>query len=206
MRTSQALDAIAPALAKAQASIQPAMKDRTNPAFKSRYADLTAVWEACRKAINDNGLSALQEVIAAEDGIAVTTRFLHSSGQWIEFGPTPIPVNKKDAQGTGSAISYGKRYALSAAIGVVADDDDDGNAAARGKPEDRKSPWTAELTGAARLAASGGIQKYQAWWKSLSDASRSVLVQTKEHAEYKKAAAVADDDASNAAIAEREAA
>jgi hypothetical protein len=140
MRTSDTLDAIGPALAKAQGAIEPALKDRTNPAFRSKYADLTSVWMAARDACSSNGIAVLQEVLGAEDGIAVVTRLQHASGQWIEMGPTPIPVNKKDAQGTGSAITYGKRYALAAALGVVAEDDDDGNAAATARPAQQSAP------------------------------------------------------------------
>ena len=120
---------LAEALAKAQAQMESASKDRTNPAFKSKYADLTSVWEACRSALTSNGLAVAQIMVAAPEGhVAVETRLLHSSGESLSSTCT-LPATKKDAQGYGSAITYARRYGLSAMVGVVADDDDDGNAA-----------------------------------------------------------------------------
>jgi hypothetical protein len=129
MKTSEAIDQIATALAVAQSKMKAAVKDSTNPAFKSKYADLTSVWEACREALTANGISAIQDVARPNGHVEVTTRLLHKSGQWLEFGPLSMPIDKPNAHGVGSATSYARRYALSAAVGVV-QDDDDGNAAA----------------------------------------------------------------------------
>lgn len=133
MRTSDQINELAAASAKAQAAMKPAIKDSVNPAFKgAKYADLTAVWESCRKPLTENGLTVWQDVTTADggtNGISVITRLVHSSGQWVEFGPLVVPLSKHDAHGVGSATSYGKRYALAAAIGVIAELDDDGNAA-----------------------------------------------------------------------------
>jgi len=129
MITSEQINEIAKAMSLAQAIMKPAEKDSVNPHFKSRYSDLSSSWESIRKPITDNGLSVWQDVTSTDAGIAITTRVVHCSGQWIEFGPLNIPTIKKDAQGFGSAITYGKRYALCAAMGIVADDDDDGNEA-----------------------------------------------------------------------------
>lgn len=116
------------ALAKAQGEIEAASKDATNPAFKSRYADITAVWSACRPALAKHGISVTQWPVHAEDGrLHIITRLAHG-GEWIK-SHFSIPVTKQDPQGYGSAITYAKRYTLAAALGVVADDDDDGNAA-----------------------------------------------------------------------------
>lgn len=128
MITSEQIQDLAAAMAKAQAAMKPAIKDSTNPAFRSKYADLTAVWDACRGPLTANGITVWQDVLATDSGIAVTTRLTHASGQWVEFGPLIVPLTKRDAHGVGSATSYGRRYGLSAAIGIVADDDD-GNAA-----------------------------------------------------------------------------
>lgn len=133
MKTSEAIDQIATALAVAQSKMKAAVKDSTNPAFKSKYADLTSVWEACREALTVNGISAIQDVSRPNGHVEVTTRLLHKSGQWIEFGPLSMPIDKQNAHGVGSATSYARRYALSAAVGVV-QDDDDGNAAAAVDP------------------------------------------------------------------------
>jgi len=128
MRTSETTEKLFAALQKAQAALQPAVKDSTNPHFKSKYADLSSVWEAVRKPLSDNKLVALQDVGLTPDGVSVVTRIAHESGQFIDFGPIVVPLSKRDAHGVGSGISYGRRYALSAALGVIAEDDD-GNAA-----------------------------------------------------------------------------
>jgi len=128
MRTSDPFNEVLAAMAKAQRAMAPAVKDSSLPAFKSKYADLTAVWAACRVPLTDHGLCVLQDVTTDEHGVNVTTRIGHPSGQWIEFGPLTVPLTKRDAHGVGSATSYARRYALSAAVGVVTDDDD-GNAA-----------------------------------------------------------------------------
>lgn len=125
---SESLAAIAPALAKAQANIDTATKGKVNPAFKSRYADLASVWDACRDALTANGISVIQSPGDGESGrVTLTTLLLHSSGEWIR-GVVSAPVGKQDAQGVGSAITYLRRYALAAMVSV-APDDDDGNAA-----------------------------------------------------------------------------
>ena len=134
MRTSEQIHEIATALAKAQAAMKPAIKDAINPAFRSTYADLTAVWEACRAPLTSHGIAVLQDVESTVDGIAVTTRLVHSSGQWVECGPLVVPLAKHDAHGVGSATSYAKRYALSAAVGIVSDDDDGTAAVASAVP------------------------------------------------------------------------
>ena len=121
------------ALAKAQGEIEAASKDKTNPAFKSRYADLTAVWGACRPALAKHGISVTQWPVHAEDGrLHIITRIAHG-GEWIK-AHFSIPVTKQDPQGYGSATTYAKRFTLAAALGVVADEDDDGNAASSRPP------------------------------------------------------------------------
>jgi hypothetical protein len=132
---SEQVNEIAAALAKAQSVITGAVKDKTNPHFKNDYADLASVWDACRKPLTDNGLSVAQTA-ATEDGrVGVTTILLHSSGQWIRDTLVMKPT-KDDPQGVGSCITYARRYALAAIVGV-APEDDDGNAASakhEGKP------------------------------------------------------------------------
>lgn len=132
MNTSETINELAAALSKAQAEMQGAKKDSTNPHFKSAYADLASVWEACRAALTKHGLSVLQSPRATSNNgagwsVEVETRLLHSSGQWMADTLT-VPVGKADAQGVGSAVTYARRYALAAFVGV-APDDDDGNAA-----------------------------------------------------------------------------
>ena len=138
MNQSESINELAAALAKAQAAIRPAVKDKTNPAFRSKYADLSAVWEACREALTSNGLSVVQfPVDAAEPGrVALETTLLHTSGQWLRASFS-LPLAKNDPQGMGSGLSYARRYALAAVVGVVADEDDDGNAASQAKPQQK---------------------------------------------------------------------
>jgi len=142
MNQSEHINELAAALAKAQGAIQPAAKDRENPAFRSRYADLTSIWEACRGPLSDNGLSIVQFPVDAEPGrVALETTLLHASGQWLRERVS-TRLTKDDPQGVGSALTYLKRYALAAVAGVVADDDDDGNAASQGRGPQRPQPAT----------------------------------------------------------------
>jgi len=124
------------ALSKAQAMILTASKDSTNPFFKSKYSDLTAVWEACRGPLTANGLCIIQTIEGTKEALFIVTWLGHSSGQWMS-SKLPLMPTKADHQSVGSAISYGKRYALSAMVGVVSGDDDDGEAAMKAarKPE-----------------------------------------------------------------------
>ena len=129
MDMSTEIGDLAAALAKAQAAIKPAVKDSTNPHFKSRYADLGAVWEACRVALTSNGLSVVQLPNDAGEGrIGLTCLLMHSSGQWMRE-TFSTRLQQDNAQGVGSALTYLRRYGLAALVGIVADDDDDGNAA-----------------------------------------------------------------------------
>jgi hypothetical protein len=129
MKTSEKITTIAPALCKAQAAIKAATKDATNPHFRSKYADLTSVIDACKAALNAAGITFLQPVRAGESGVVVETVLLHTSGEWIS-DELELPVSKNDAQGVGSAITYGRRYGLQSMVGIPAEDDD-GNAAVK---------------------------------------------------------------------------
>lgn len=127
-RRSESIAALAAALAKAQGEMQGAVKDSENPFFSSKYADLASVWDACRAALSKNGLAVIQMPRSDENGIEVETVLAHSSGEWMSE-TLRMPVVKTDAQKVGSAITYARRYALAAFVGV-APEDDDGNAAA----------------------------------------------------------------------------
>lgn len=131
MTQSTSIGALAAALAKAQGAMKAAHKDANNPFFKSKYADLSSVWEACRAALAANGLAVCQITDGTADALSLTTTLLHASGEWLS-GTYPIKPVKNDPQGVGSAITYARRYALAAMVGVVADDDD--GEAAQGRP------------------------------------------------------------------------
>jgi len=121
---SQDIGELAAALAVAQGEITGALKDSANPFFKSRYADLASVWDACRTSLSKNGLAVIQTASTSETGAAViTTTLAHKSGQWIRGTLAMMPV-KSDPQGMGSALTYARRYALAAMVGVAQVDDD----------------------------------------------------------------------------------
>lgn len=137
METSENINEIATALAKAQGQIEAALKDKTNPHLRSKYADLASVWDACRHQLSSNGIAIVQAPETTEKGVSIETLLCHSSGQWVKSSCF-IPVDKYTAQGFGSAITYARRYSLAAFVGV-APDDDDGNGAGSGeKPSAKK--------------------------------------------------------------------
>ena len=119
---------IAAALLKAKQSFGPALKDKTNPAFKSKYADLGACLEAVDKPCLDNAIVLYQETSEDPTGVTVETVFLHDSGESLRCGKLHVPASKQDPQGYGSALTYARRYSLMTACGI-APEDDDGNAA-----------------------------------------------------------------------------
>lgn len=122
------------ALAAAQLEMGRALKDSTNPAFKSKYADLASVCDACMPALNKHGIAVLQPVFDDESGRYVKTIFVHGdSGEQTECR-VPLIVGKQDMQGYGSAVTYGRRYGLMGMAGI-APEDDDGNAAAKAAPK-----------------------------------------------------------------------
>lgn len=120
---------IVSALAAALPELESAKKNKANPAFKSKYADLAAVIEALEP-IRKHGLWYLQRAIENADGAQIETIYIHTSGETLSAGTTFMPATKKDAQGFGSALSYCRRYGLQTAFGL-ATEDDDGNAAVK---------------------------------------------------------------------------
>lgn len=129
---SQSIAKLAAALSKTQAEIKEAHLDATNPYFNKPYATLSSHWKAARESLSTNGLSVAQTMMPAPRGhICVSTWLLHSSGEWIR-SELQLPIEKPGVQGAGSAITYARRYALSAIIGT-SPEDDDGNHAQRGE-------------------------------------------------------------------------
>jgi hypothetical protein len=134
MRHSDVISDLAASLVKAHAEISGVVKSATNPFFKSKYADLESVVEAVKPALLKQGIVIVQGLQDAENGVAVETMLLHSSGQWIS-STLRLPASKEDAQGYGSACTYGRRYGLMAICGVPAEDDDGNAATATSNPE-----------------------------------------------------------------------
>ena len=121
---------IAAAFVKAKRAFGPALKDKTNPAFRSKYADLGACIDAVEDALLSNGIAFIQETFEDVAGVTVETVLLHESGETIRCGKLHVPAAKQDPQGYGSALTYARRYSLCAACGI-APEDDDGNAASK---------------------------------------------------------------------------
>ena len=126
MLQSESIANLAKALAIVQGKLTYAKKDSKNPFFKSNYADLESVWDACRDLLASNGLAVSQfpgSYCEIDKSMSLTTILTHESGEWISNEMT-LPVSKVDPQGAGSAITYMRRYALAAVVGVVQADDD----------------------------------------------------------------------------------
>lgn len=163
MKTSDSIAALASALAKAQGEIDTAKKDANNPHFKTKYADLASVWDACRDALSKNGIAVVQAPGTDDSGaVTMTTTLAHSSGEWMSSTMACRPA-KPDAQSIGSVITYLRRYALSSMVGV-APEEDDGNAASgrddrhgdmapAGRQKPQEAPPPAKPTTATDLAA-----------------------------------------------------
>ena len=140
---SEQTSELAAALAKAQGVMGPAIINKQNPHFKNRYADLAAVFDAIRKPLADNGLSVTQTSELRDGMYILRTTLRHASGQWIA-SEYPLPLGAKP-QELGSARTYGRRYELSAIVGVAADEDDDGEATRKPNGNGRHVEETGEL-------------------------------------------------------------
>lgn len=145
---------IAAALLQAKKAFGPALKNKVNPAFKSRYCDLAACLDAVDQPCLDAGIVLYQETFEVESGVTVETVFLHESGESLRCGKLHVPASKQDPQGYGSALSYARRYSLMTACGIAAEDDD-GQAASRPATPAVKAPDIAAIlrgiTGAATM-------------------------------------------------------
>ena len=188
------------ALAKAQASFAKVRKTHAvtvspskGRAYTYKYADLESILDAVRPALNAAGIYLYQHVTNRNSAVSCTTILTHESGEQLAGGEISIPISSggmNSAQSLGSAITYARRYSLSAALGISADDDDDG----RGVPaaEQATTPTaapapvvSAELKARAEAAANIGGEAYKALWKELSNADRNALVKSGVHAALK---------------------
>ena len=151
MITSDSINELAAALSAAQAEMRAAPMSGVNPHLRNRYATLNDVVDSARKPLADNGLSYVQmpcnpaEVDTPFIGLA--TRIMHKSGQWVEttlYFPMDSGANKavSTVQAAGSILTYMRRYALAAALGIVADEDADGN-----PPAQTQKPSAARANG-----------------------------------------------------------
>jgi hypothetical protein len=193
MKTSESITEIAKALAVFQSEVKQPEKNGENPHFKSKYVTLDGTVKAIHECAPKHGLSYTQMPVSDENGVGVVTVIFHSSGQFIEFAPFILPLDKKTAQGVGSALTYSKRYALSAAFGIVSDVDDDGNEATSNAPTQKPQAATDKQLGLIDkllndVAKARSITKDEAYktiqkhlkkdmeWFTPSDASKAIEI------------------------------
>lgn len=154
---SESIGNLALALAKAQGEMGAAAKDANNPHFKSRYADLASIMDACRAPLAKHGLAVSQLPCRENDGsVGLTTILLHESGEFIGSSITARPA-QESPQVLGSLLTYLRRYSLAAICGVVQDDDDAESATApTRKPAPRQEPPQAFTRDVAKVADTFG--------------------------------------------------
>lgn len=157
-------------LAKALVAAQKEMKnpafDSTNPHFRNKFASLASVREAVLPVLNKHGL-ALSQFPMAGDGVAGCRNILlHEGGEKMEYDCL-LPLSKNDAQGAGSAITYARRYSLQAIAGVVAEEDDDANAASE-KPKTAAKPVTLDVWDSLD-------DERQKWLQNIADCARAEM-------------------------------
>lgn len=196
MTTSEQINEIAGALAKAQAEIKGASKDAANPFFKSKYADLASVREACNGPLTKHGIAVIQSPSAEGAVVSVVTMLVHSSGQWFR-GVASCTAKDDSPQSVGSATTYLRRYSLQSFAGVAPEDDDAeaahgrGNGHATAQPAKASAPkgyddWLLDM----EACVTEGTEKLQAAWKSSKVEYRTFLTtQTPKAWEAMKAAA-----------------
>jgi len=138
MNKSDSIKSLAAAMSAFQGEVKNPPRSADNPFYKSKYAPLEVVVDTAKPVLHKHGLSYSQSCGGDGSNISVTTLIMHTSGEWIETEPLTLKAEKATAQGAGSAITYARRYALAAALGLASDEDDDGNGAEPKKPETRK--------------------------------------------------------------------
>lgn len=144
------LNEISAALVAAQAEFAAIPKTAENPFFKSKYADLATVISHTQPVLAKHGLAVSQHPTTLDGEPALTTWLLHSSGQSLK-DTMRLCAAKSDPQGQGAAITYARRFAYMAVLGLVADADDDGQAATKAKQAEPKAKPLS--THVAKLAA-----------------------------------------------------
>jgi hypothetical protein len=160
------INEIAAALAKAQCEMSNPGFDSTNPHFRNKYASLAAVRNATIPVLARHGVSVIQDVKTADNGVSCETILTHSSGQQMRLGPLVLPVSKADAQGYGSAITYARRYHLMAVAGVVGDADDDAEGAVgRSAAVERVSAEQAQALQALAEEAGADLRRFCEYFK-----------------------------------------
>jgi hypothetical protein len=196
MNSSQEIDKLAAALVAAQKEMKNPSFDAKNPHFGSKYASLVAVRESVVPVLNKHGLAITQFPKYGNGYAGCVSRLMHTSGQWLEE-ECLLPVGKETAHAAGSCLTYTRRYGLQSIAGVVADEDDDANAAVLNADE---QTWLNDIAEATRLelSAKGGLAAMKmleeqdlevhyrvALWSRFTPAERAAM---EPHKRQKKAA------------------
>ena len=134
MKYSESIVNISQALLKVQKEIEDPKQTAENPFFKSKYTPLVDILKLARPIYNKHGITILQDI----QGVSVSTIFLHESGEWIQQDGCTLIPDKETPQAGGSAITYARRYSISAWLGIASDEDDDGNAGSKNKSDKKK--------------------------------------------------------------------
>ena len=171
MNSSETIKNLADALAKAQGELKNPRFDSVNPHFKSKFASLAAVRDAVIPAFSKHGISVSQWPIGSDGHAGCKTILAHASGEWIHESFI-IPVDKPNAHGYASAVTYAKRISLQSIAGVVGDEDDDGNAAVTVEEKAKPAP---DKVGADLLRGAKTLDELADLWRSLKPDQRSTL-------------------------------
>lgn len=161
LKKSESIQNLSNAMAEFQKKIKQPLKDANNPFFKSQYVPLENVVEAITETGSQLGISFMQFASSDETGsIEVATLVMHSTGEYIEFPPVRMKPESNKPQAVGSAITYAKRYALSAIFGITSDKDDDGNEATGLNKQVEKQPKQQVKQQQTQDDATGKIEQY----------------------------------------------
>jgi len=147
MQTSQSIENISKSIIALNAELSNPKNTADNPFFKNKYAPLNEILNEVRPLLSRHGLAVIQNTMSIEDKIGIQTIIIHSSGENIASDILLLKADKDTAQGQGSAITYGRRYQLSAMLSIASEDDDDGNTASGNKPDPKKAVTPPVLKG-----------------------------------------------------------
>lgn len=190
-------------LAAAQAEFASVIKNKVNPAFKSKYADLQAIFDSCRPALNRHGFFLFQKVTSDATSVSVETCLAHASGETLSSGILSVPYGAagnrgaNPAQAFGSARTYACRYSVSSFLCIAADDDDDGNGvAARQAPAPvQEYRLSQDQVNAAKNAAKDGMDAYKSFFAAQPNDVKLALTKSGYHHDCKIIAENADKGA-----------
>jgi hypothetical protein len=135
MKHSESIIGIAQALLEVQKELKNTAQTAENPFYHSSYAPLNKILDEVRPICNKHGITILQDVYSENGNLYVSTMLLHKSGEWMQQEGMWLPLEKPTPQSSGSAVTYGRRYTISAMLGIATEEDDDGNAGEKQKKD-----------------------------------------------------------------------